>query len=112
MAKKNCAEPEKVISNFMKFLSKPTLVGFHYQDILDFLKLGKEVIFRDNAELKKIKELNPKGVFIFIEGTEDITLDEVQAIGEEFVNYLGDDVDVQWVADVTENKSIEVVVIR
>ena len=108
LAEKKCSDQEKVVSSFMRFFDRPILASFDFQEVFDFMDKGEEVKCFQKSELEKLKEFNPKAIYVlFLVKDGSFSLDEIN----KTCNELGID-DVSWTADVDDKDGVEIIGIR
>ena len=108
IAKKKCSEPDKIVSSFMRFLDRPIIVDFDFQEVSEFLDKGDEVKCFQKSELEKLKEFNPKAIFVlFLVEKGSFNLDNI----DKTCNDLDID-DVLYVVDIDNENKMEIIGIR
>jgi hypothetical protein len=108
LAKKKCSEPDKIVSSFMRFLDRPIIVGFDFQEVSEFLDKGDEIKSFQKSELEELKEFNPKAIYVlFLLEKGSFNLDEI----DKTCNDLDID-DVLYVVDIDNENKMEIIGIR
>ena len=103
---------KKIFDVFWRFHSGPSLVGWWYQDIVDFLDKGSELMLFESVNLTKIKKTNPKGIYLFIGGDETLTLDDIDHVTESISKSVRKHTSLNFVADVGIDISEMVAIIK
>lgn len=91
MTTENQAEKESTPEYIRKFLKEPPLLlrNFHYEDIMEFLNLGKEERFvQDDIIINEAEYVN--SAFLISEGSVSIWKDNIQLATLEQGNFLGE----------------------